>query len=164
GAPPLIYQVNPVTLARIRSIPLPGPAGFGGATFATGAGGSVWIGSYRTVLQVAVATGTTLRRGALPPGPAGSGIALGPPALDPAATALYVSAAHVARDGGASGLVMFEYNARSGRRLATASTGLLRYSAAGAALTAVPGGVWASFRTGMMGLTLHLSRAGLQMI
>src|SRR5262249_10766266 len=43
GAPPLIYQVNPVTLARIRSIPLPGPAGFGGATFATGAGGSVWI-------------------------------------------------------------------------------------------------------------------------
>lgn len=159
GAPPLIYQVNPVTLARIRSIPLPGPAGFGGAAFATGAGGSVWIGSYRTVLQVAVATGTTLRRVTLPPGLAVSGIA-----VDPAATTLYVSAAHVAHDGGASGLVMFEYNARSGRRLAAASSGLLRYSAAGAALTAVPGGVWASFRTGMMGLTLHLSRAGLQMI
>src|SRR5262249_59399424 len=80
GAPPLIYQVNPVTLARIRSIPLPGPAGFGGAAFATGAGGSVWIGSYRTVLQVAVATGTTLRRGAPPPGPAGRRHPLDPPA------------------------------------------------------------------------------------
>jgi hypothetical protein len=159
GAPPLIYQVNPATLARIRSIPLPGPALFGGAAFATGAGGSVWIGSYRTVLQVAVATGIIMRRVTLPPGLAVSGIA-----VDPAATTLYVSAAHAARDGGLSGLVMFEYDARSGRKLAAASGGLIRYSVAGAALTAVPGGVWASFRTGMLGLTIHLGAKGLRMI
>jgi hypothetical protein len=109
GAAPLIYQVNPVSLARIRSIPVPGPADFGGAAFATGAGGSVWIGSYRTVLQVAVATGTTLRRVTLPPGLAVSGIS-----VDPAPTTLSVPAAHAARDGGVSGLVMFEYDARSG--------------------------------------------------
>jgi hypothetical protein len=119
----------------------------------------VWIGSDRTVLQVATATGSILRRVTLPPGLAVSGIA-----VDPAATTLYVSAAHVARDGGDWALAMLEYGARSGRRVATASGGLLRYSVAGAELTAVPGGVWASFRTGMLGLTLHLSRADLQMI
>jgi hypothetical protein len=35
---------------------------------------------------------------------------------------------------------------------------------AGADLTAVPGGVWASFRTGMLGLTMHLGAKGLRMI
>ena len=45
--------------------------------------------------------------------------------------------------------------------LAEASGGRLRYSVAGADLSAVPGGVWASFRTGMMGLTVHLGANGL---
>jgi hypothetical protein len=31
-------------------------------------------------------------------------------------------------------------------------------------LTAVPGGVWASFRTGMLGLTIHLRRRDLTLI
>jgi hypothetical protein len=79
-------------------------------------------------------------------------------------TTLYASAPHVAKDGGMAGVVMLEYDARSGRKLAEASGGLLRYSAAGAGLTAVPGGVWASFRTGMMGLTIHLGARGLRMI
>ncbi|HWG63820.1 MAG TPA: hypothetical protein VG253_19195 [Streptosporangiaceae bacterium] len=48
--------------------------------------------------------------------------------------------------------------------MAATSSGFLRDSVAGAALTAVPGGVWASFRTGMLGLTIHLRRAGLPMI
>jgi hypothetical protein len=48
--------------------------------------------------------------------------------------------------------------------LAAASGGLLRYSVAEAWLTAVPGDVWASFRTGMTGLTVHLRRKGLRMI
>jgi len=60
--------------------------------------------------------------------------------------------------------VVLEYDARSGYRLAAAASGPLRYSVAGAALTAVPEGVWASFRTGMLGLTVHLGRAGLRMI
>jgi len=41
---------------------------------------------------------------------------------------------------------------------------VIRDSVAGAWLTAVPGGVWASFRTGMLGLTVHLSQNGLRMI
>ena len=60
--------------------------------------------------------------------------------------------------------MILEYNARSGRKLAAASDGVIRYSVAGADLTAVPGGVWASFRTGMMGLTIHLGANGLPMI
>lgn len=63
--------------------------------------------------------------------------------------------------GGVEGNEALEYDARSGRRLATASSGLITYSVAAAALTAVPGGVWASFRTGMMGLTIHLRQQDL---
>lgn len=159
GWQPVISQVNPATLARIRSIPLPQERGsFGGAVFAAGSGNSVWIGSYRILLRVDVSTGIALARMTLPPGLAVSDIA-----ADSARRTLYVSAAHAVRDGAESGLVMLEYDAPSGRLLATASSGLLRYSIAGAALTAVSGGVWASFRTGMLGLTIHLRRAGLRM-
>jgi hypothetical protein len=160
GWQPVISQVNPVTLARIRSIPLPPEqASFGGAAFAAGPGSSVWIGSYRTLLRVDASTGNALTRVTLP-----LGLAVGDIAVDSARTTLYVSAAHAMRDGTEGGLVMLEYDARSGRLLAAASSGLLRYSVAGAALTAVPGGVWASFRTGMLGLTIHLRRAGLWVI
>jgi outer membrane protein assembly factor BamB len=159
GARPVIYQVDPATLARIRPIPSPpGPADFGGAAFATGSSGSVWIGSYRTVLRIGAATGTTLMRVTLPPDLAVSDISVAP-----ASSALYVSAARVVRYG-VEGLVMLEYDARSGHLLAAASSGVLRYSVAGAGLTAVPGGVWASFRTGMQGLTVHLRQKGLRMM
>ncbi len=158
-AQPVISQASPATLARIRSVPLPQvPAGFGGAVFTTGPGSSVWIGSYRTLLRVDVSTGAVVTRVMLPPGLAVSDIS-----VDPAHTTLYVSAARIVRYG-VEGLVMLEYGAWSGHRLAEASSGVLRYSAAGAGLTAVPGGVWASFRTGMQGLTIHLARAGLRMI
>jgi hypothetical protein len=160
GWQPVISQVSPATLAPIRSIPLPPEqGGFDGVVFAAGSGNSVWIGSYRALLRVDVSTGSALTRVTLPPG-----LAVGDIAVDPARTTLYVSAAHAVRDGAEEGLVMREYDARSGRLLATASSGLLRYSVAGAALTAVPGGVWASFRTGMLGLTIHLRRADLRMI
>jgi hypothetical protein len=160
GSQPVISQVNPVTLARIRLIPLPpAPAGVSWPVFAAGSGNSVWIGSYRTLLRVDVATGTAVMRVTLPPG-----LTIGDISLDSTHTILYVSAAHVVRGGSFAGLVMLEYDAGSGRRLTVAASGLLRNSIAGAALTAVPGGVWASFRTGMLGLTLHLRQAGLRMI
>jgi outer membrane protein assembly factor BamB len=162
GSQPVVYQVNPASLARIWAIALPPVPAGPEAAFATGPGDSVWIGSYRTLLRVAVSTGITstrvTTRVTLPPGLTVSDIS-----VDPAGTTLYVSAAHVVR-GGMWGLVMLEYDARSGRLLAAASSGLLSYSVAGATLTAVPRGVWASFRTGMLGLTIHLSQAGLKMI
>jgi hypothetical protein len=156
-AQPVVSQVNPVTLGRVRAIRLPAvPASFGGVPVAVTAGpaGSVWIGSDRTLLRVSVSTGTVLTRVTLPRGMAGGDLA-----VNPAGTTLYVSA-----DSGTAGGVILEYNARSGRKLAAASGGVIRYSVAGADLTAVPGGVWASFRTGMMGLTIHLGVNGLPMI
>jgi hypothetical protein len=156
-AQPVVSQVSPVTLDRIRSIRLPAvPASFGGAPVAVTAGpaGTVWIGSDRTLLRVSVSTGTLLTRVTLPQGMAGGDLA-----VSPAGTTLYVSAGS-----GAAGGVILEYNARSGRKLAAASSGVIRYSVAGADLTAVPGGVWASFRTGMLGLTIHLGANGLPMI
>lgn len=156
-AQPVVSQVNPVTLDRGRSIRLPAvPASFGGAPVALTAGpvGSVWIGSDRTLLRVSVSTGAVLTRVTLPQGMVGGDLA-----VNPAATTLYVSA-----DSGTAGGVILEYNARSGRKLAAASGGVIRYSVAGADLTAVPGGVWASFRTGMMGMTIHLGANGLPMI
>jgi hypothetical protein len=161
GAQPVVSEVSSVTLARIRPIPLPrAPATFGlPMTVTAGPEGSVWIGYYRTLLRVDAATGHALARITLPPG-----LAVGADAVAASGTTLYTSSTHVARDGGLAGLVMLEYDARTGRRLAEASGGLIRYSVAGAALTAVPGGVWASFRTGMMGLTIHLGANGLSMI
>jgi hypothetical protein len=161
GSPPVVTEVNPLTGLRVRLIPLAiPPASFGEVPVAVTAGppSSLWIGSYRTLLRVSVITGTTLATTTLP-----AGLAVSDISVDPAGTTLYVSAAHVVR-GGMEGLVVLEYDARTGRTLATASGGLIRGSVAGATLTAVPGGVWASFRTGMLGLTIHLGAKGLQMI
>jgi len=159
--PVTVSQVSPVTLARIRPIPLPrAPANFGlPAAVTAGPTGSVWIGYDRTLLRVDAATGHILARITLPPG-----LAVSNDAVAASGTALYAASTHIAKDGGMAGAVMLEYDARSGRKLAEASGGLLRYSAAGAELTAVPGGVWASFRTGMMGLTIHLGANGLRML
>lgn len=160
GAQPVVSQVDPATLTRIRPVALPRvPESFAGppVTVTAGPGDSVWIGSCQTLLRVSAATGTTLARVRLP-----HGLAVDNISVDPAGTTLYASAVHVVR-GGVEGLVMLEYDARSGRQLAAASGGLIHDSVAGAALTAVPGGVWVSFRTGMLGLTIHLRRHGLAM-
>jgi hypothetical protein len=162
GSRPAVSEVDPVTLQRVRPVPLPSvPASFGGvpATVTAGPAGSAWIGSYRTLLRLSVSTGTPLTKVTLP-----LGLAVSDVAEDPAGMTLYVSAAHVDPRGGIGGLVMLEYDARTGRMLAAASGGLIRDSVAGAALTAVPGGVWASFRTGMLGLTIHLGAKDLRII
>lgn len=156
-AQPVVTEVDPATLQRVRAIRLPSvPANFGGVPVAVtgGPARSVWIGSDRTLLRVSASTGTTLTTVTLPPG-----LTSGDAVMNSAGTTLYVSATS-----NTAGGMIFEYNARTGRKLAAASGGVIRYAVAGASLTAVPGGVWASFRTGMMGLTIHLGAHGLPMI
>jgi len=158
---PVAWQVDPATLARVRSITLPPlPPRFPGLSplVTAGPAGSVWIGSDRTLLRVNARTGDHLASATLP-----AGLLVSDISADLAGGDLYVSAAHQVH-GGMTGAVMLEFDARSGRRLAMRSGGLISYSVAGAWLTAVPGGVWASFRTGMLGLTVHLSDKGLRMI
>ena len=154
GAPPVVTEVNPVTMQRVRQIPLPSAP----VAITAGSAGSVWIVSDRTLLRVSVPTGAAVVRVTLPAGLAGDDVS-----ADPRRATVYVSAAHVVR-GGMSGLVLLEYDARSGRKLAAADGGLISDSVMGAALTAVPGGVWASFRTGMLGLTVHRGARALRMI
>jgi hypothetical protein len=158
---PVVWQVDPATLERVRSVTLARlPAGFPGppAAITAGPGGSVWIGSDRNLLRIDARTGEHLAGATLPPG-----LLVSDMSADPAGGDLFVSAARLV-SGGMAGLVMLEYDARSGHRLAVRSGGLIRDSVAGARLTAVPRGVWASFRTGMLGLTVHLSDTGMRMI
>lgn len=72
---------------------------------------------------------------------------------------LYVAASNL---GGST--VVFEYNAGTGRPLASNGRPPLLFSAGGGRLTAAPGGVWVSFRTGMHGVTVLLRHQGLRFV
>jgi hypothetical protein len=155
---PVLYQVNPRTLAVVASWRLarrPGPCGQPGryapVSVAAGPARTVWVGCGGTLRQLRTRTGATVRRVRLPAGLLASDVA-----VDPAGRYLYV-----AGEGKLGGVTALEYAAGTGRLLATAARSPLRFSVGGAALTAVPGGVWASFRTGMLGHTVLLRRPGL---
>lgn len=159
-SPARVIQVDPRTLAPIRPIRLPAEATtLADGIVTAGPSRSVWIGTSRHLLRVDAATGAVLVRASAP-----AGLAVGDLALDPSGRYLYVSMAHVDVRGGASGAEVLEYDARSGHELAYTAHGLITYSTAGAALTATPGGVWASFRTGMLGLTIHLRQRDLALV
>jgi hypothetical protein len=149
----LLYQVSPVTLRVVRSwrFTRKVTAGIGAVPVASGPGGTVWVGFDRALWRVNPRTGVVMRRAELR-----SGLSVTDVAVDPARRYLYVSA-----EPSIGGAVVGEYAARSGRLLATTDRAPLRFSVAGAALTAVPGGVWASYRTGMAGQAILLRRRGL---
>jgi len=152
GRPSVLDETSPRTLATIRSLSVPGndePAP------AAGPAGSVWAGAGRTLLRVSVRTGAVLARAVLPPG-----LELTALAASPDATTLYAAAAQL-NPGGA---VVLEYTASTGRRLAQAAGGALKWSAGGALLTALPAGVWVWFRTGMLGLSGLLSKRSLNVV
>jgi hypothetical protein len=149
---PVLYQVNPRTLAIVASWRLPGRVGgYVPVSVAAGPAGTVWVGWGGSLRQMRTRTGATVRQVGLPAGLLASDIA-----VNPAARYLYV-----AGEGRLGGVTALEYAAGTGRLLATAARSALRFSVGGAALTAVPGGVWASFRTGMLGQTVLLRQAGL---
>jgi outer membrane protein assembly factor BamB len=159
GKQPHLVEVNPQKLSVTRIIPLP-PASttFPWLAIETGPNGSIWLGTAGTLRRIDAATGKTLLTVAAP-----AGFAVGDLALDPGGRYLYVSMAHEVK-GGLEGGTVLEYDARNGRELARATAEPpLSYSVAGASLTAVPGGAWASFRTGMLGLTIHLRQKNLSL-
>jgi hypothetical protein len=149
------YQVNPNTLRVIRSWHRRGAApGIGQVPVTDGPAGTVWVGFDRTLWRLSTSTGVIVARARLR-----SGLSVSDAALDPARTHLYVSVAP--RLGGAG---LREYSASSGRLLASASGKPLKFSVSGAALTAVPGRVWASYRTGMAGQTILLRQRDLRTV
>ena len=156
---PHLYEVDPRRLTITRTIALPKPS-FTYPTVAIPAGHtrSVWIGSNHTLRRIDAITGKTLVQAKLPtPGH----LAVWDLALDPSGHHLYAALTTEDR-GGSSGVTLVEYDARNGHLLTRAAARPpLSYSVAGAGLTAVPGGIWASFRTGMQGLTIHLRQHAL---
>jgi hypothetical protein len=151
----LLSQVNEQTLAVVRSwalVPLRRAAGLETVALTPGPGHSVWVGYQRTLHKVDTATGLTTRRLKVP-----AGFSIGSLATDPAVRHLYVGTTP-AESGGA----VFEYLAGSGRQLAPARGRLLRDSVGGVELTAVPGGAFGTFRTGMLGEVVKLTQRGLR--
>jgi hypothetical protein len=155
-----VCEVDPETLAVIRPFVLP-PArpADGIMALAAGPAASIWIGYSQTLLRVDVTTGAVLDAITVP-----TGLVVSDVAVDPTGQFLYVSYAHNVGGpsvGAEEGAVVYEYDASSGGQLASTMTGPVTDSVAGASLVAVPGGVWASFRTGMAGLTVLLRQADL---
>ncbi len=154
GTPPVLGQVDPETLRTVRlvspsrvswdSVVAPGPAG------------SVWVGAYRMLLRMSVGSGAVLARTVLPPG-----LGLSDMAASADGAFLYVSAAHLVAGGAEEGAVLLEYSARTGKLLAKTDRTPISYSVAGADLTALPAGVWVSFRTGNLGLSVLLDERAL---
>ncbi len=142
----VLYQVSPSTLARVRSW-LVAPASAAGLIVTAGPGRSVWVGYQGTLLRLDASSGATVATIKLP---ADRNVVSA--SVDPAGRYLYVSAWS-----GSNGWVS-EYAAGTGHLLATTALS----SVGGSALTAVPGGVWASFRTGMQGRTVLLRQRGLR--
>jgi hypothetical protein len=145
----VLHQVSPSSLRLIRSwtlLPTRRLLSVSYVSVAPGPGQTVWVGFRRTLRLVSVTSGATLRRARVP-----AGFSITDVATDPRRQRLY-AAATPPLGGGA----VFEYQACSGLLLASATGKPVDFAVAGSDLTAVPGGVWSSFRTGMMGLTVLL--------
>jgi outer membrane protein assembly factor BamB len=162
GQRPRVDEVAPGTLATVRAISLPSgqaPFGTAGPAVVTGTDGSVWLGTRQTLLRVSASTGAVLTTVTLP-----AGLAVATMAAGPDGRYLYVAAAHEVGGSAVEGAVILEYSASAGVLLATQDGAPISSAIAGATLTAVPDGVWASFRTGMLGQSVLLSGRGLAVV
>jgi len=144
---PVLDEVGPQRLGAIRTVRL--PAGSGVAAVTAGPAGSVWAGTANSLFRVSTRTGAVLARTGLP-----AGLLLGDLAVSPGGGYLYAAAQRLTP---AYGAEVLEYSAGSGKLLDRSDAGLLAQSASGASLTALPGGLWVWFRTGMKGMSVLLS-------
>jgi hypothetical protein len=147
----VLRQVNASSLRLVRSwtlLPTRRLASLSAVAVTPGPGPArtVWVGFRRTLRLISASTGATLRRIRVP-----AGFSITDVASDELTHRLYVAAAP--RLGGGA---VFEFQDVTGRLLASATGKPVEFAVAGAALTMVPGGVWASFRTGMLGQTVLL--------
>jgi hypothetical protein len=153
----VLHQVSVPALRVVRSwtlLPTRRLVSLAMVAVAPGPGRTVWVGFRRTLRLVSVTSGATLRRARVP-----AGFSITDVDTDPARQRLYAAAAP-----SRGGAAVFEYQARSGLQLAAATGQPLIFSLSGASLTAVPGRVWASFRTGMAGETVLLRQRELTVV
>jgi hypothetical protein len=155
----VLHQISPSSLRLIRSwtlLPTRRLVSLSDVSVTPGPGPrpTVWVGFRRTLRLISASTGAVLRRARVP-----AGFSITDVATDPQRQRLYAAA--TPRLGGGA---VFEYHARSGRQLASATGKPVEFAVAGSDLTAVPGGVWSSFRTGMMGETVLLRARELSVV
>lgn len=149
---PELCQVNPVSLHLVRQVSLPPPKSGDASGFPTqvspGPNGTLWVGYGDKLVDlnartVRIVTTDTVASGFI--------TSL---ATDPKNQLLYVSVSYPTIDGKMVDAAVEERLATSGQLLQTTSaTSPVTGSVAGGILTALPGGVATSFRTGMMGDT-----------
>jgi hypothetical protein len=151
-----LYQVNPRTLAVGRSWTLgPSRVSFSLVAVAPGMHGTVWVAFGRAVAHISARTGATIGSIRVP-----VGLLAGDAAESPTGRILYVATS----DRSARRSPVLEYNVATGRRLAKNTRSVTAASVGGGTLTAAPGGVWVSFRTGMAGLTVLLRQRDLRSV
>ncbi len=151
-----LYQVNPRTLAIVRSWTLgPSLVKFGAVAVAPGAHRTVWVAFGRTVRHLNPLTGAAIGAIRVP-----AGLIAGAVAQSPSGRDLYVGTS----DQIGSRSPVFEYSVATGRKLAANTRTVTAVAVGGGSLTAVPGGVWDSFRTGMAGLTVLLRQRDLHAV
>jgi hypothetical protein len=152
-----LYRVSTRTLRVERTMTLgPSRGASGLAALAPGTHGTIWVSFGRTVLHLAARTGATIGTIRLP-----SGLLAGDIALSPSGRVLYVATSH--RTGGGFSPVL-EYGTASLRKLAMNTKSVTAVNVGGGMLTAAPGGVWVSFRTGMLGQTVLLRQQDLRSV
>jgi hypothetical protein len=162
---PLLCQIDPTTLAVVREIQMPSlqaPAVDAYPSPLSVVGGpddTVWVGYGQMVVHIASGDGAILSSVPISSGTVAS------LSVDPAQRYLYVALSYPTISGHAVDAAVLEFDARSGRMLAgTSSDSPVTASVSGGVLTAVPGGVWISFRTGMLGETILLGQSDLAMV
>jgi len=166
AAGPLLCQVDPSTLAVVRQIPLPSPRSAVPTppseyplSITSGPGGTVWIGYGQTLVLVDAGRGAVLFSVPITSGTVAS------LSVDPTQRYLYVALSYPTISGKTVDAAVLEFDARSGRLLtATSAQSAATDPVAGGVLTAVGGGVWMSFRTGMLGETILLRQSDLAMV
>ena len=163
---PVLCQVDPDTLAVVRQIPLPAPRRAVPTppseyplSIASGPGDTVWIGYGQTLVLVDAGRGVVLSSVPITSGTVAS------MSVDPTQRYLYVALSYPTISGQTVDAAVLEFDARSGRLLAgTSAQSAVTDSVAGGVLTAVGGGVWMSFRTGMLGETILLRQSDLAVV
>jgi len=162
SAGPLLCQVDPATLDVVRQVQLPPPdePGWGADVLvAAAAADTVWVGYGHTLVHVDAGDGTVLSSVPVTSGTVAS------VAVDPGQQVLYVALSYPTVSGQTVDAAVLEFDARTGRLLAaTSAHSAVTDSVAGGILTAVPGGVWVSFRTGMLGETIFLRQSDLAFV
>lgn len=162
---PVVCQVDPSTLAVVRRIQMPSlPAPPADASpfpvsVVGGPDDTVWVGYDQMVVHVVSGDGAILSSVPISSGKVAS------LSVDPAQQYLYVALSYPTISGQTVDAAVLEFDAGSGRLMdGTSAHSPVTDSVAGGVLTAVPGGVWVSFRTGMLGETILLRRSDLAMV